>query len=249
MNEPERTFDARPDDREARFARALMAVSALMVETEDIEVVIGVLLAECVRLLDLVGAALVLTDAHGPTPVRATGPASTVLADLEQSTRTGPSVAVLVDGAEVDITTEEARGRWPAWSTSAESLGVGRVVSLPVRLDGRPVGALELLRRGGGSLDAVMIQVARTFAGLAAVVVQRADELRRSSTQVQQLEAALRTRVVVEQAKGFLVAHGFETPEEAFEALRAHARRNHLKVHVVAEAVLTARLDVRALRR
>jgi hypothetical protein len=249
VTEPEHCFTRDPDERETRLARALMAVSEVMVDAEDIEVVNGLLLAECVRLLDLVAAGLMLTGSRGFAAVGTTGATSTILASLQRSTRAGPSVEAMARNADVDVTIEEARVRWPVWAGAAADLGIGRVVSLPVRRSAAPIGALELLLgRGAAPLGPVAVQVTRTFAGLAAVVVQHADELRRSSTHVQQLETALHSRIVVEQAKGFLVARGFGTPSDAFEALRTYARKHRAAVHVVAESVLSERLDVQALR-
>jgi hypothetical protein len=225
-----------------------MAVSQLMVESEDIDAVYGMLVTECVRQLDVSAAGLVLSGELGLTPVSSIGASANVLTALQQSTGQGPSVEAASSGNDVHAGIEEARRRWPPWAVAADAFGVRLVTSLPVCLVEQPVGALELHLKGTETLARADRQVARTFAGLAAVVVHHEAELRRSSTRVEQLEGALRTRIVVEQAKGYLLAHDFPTPTDAFEAMRAYARRHGTRVHDVAGDVLSHKLDARRLR-
>jgi hypothetical protein len=58
------------------------------------------------------------------------------------------------------------------------------------------------------------------------------------------LSRALETRVIIEQAKGYLARSHGESPTVAFLKLRAYARRNRLRITAVAEAVVTHGLDL-----
>jgi hypothetical protein len=234
--------------RDADLARSLVAVSELMVETDDIDAVYGMLMTECLRLLDVSAAGLVLSGEQGLTPVTCIGASANALTSLQQSTGVGPSVDAASSGDDVDAGMDEARRRWPPWAAAAEEYALTLVTSLPVCLVEQPVGALELHLKGQEALQGIDRQVAKTFAGLAAVVVHHDAELRRTSSRVEQLEGALRTRIVVEQAKGFLLAREYPTLTDAFEAMRAYARRHGARISAVGEDVLSGKLDVRRLR-
>jgi len=65
-----------------------------------------------------------------------------------------------------------------------------------------------------------------------------------AETRVAQLNTALRTRVIIEQAKGFLAARHDIEPDEAFERLRRYSRNHHLVIHEVARQVVARELDL-----
>src|SRR5689334_17728471 len=99
--------------RDAQLARRLVAVSELMVETDDIDAVYGMLMTECVRIPGVAAAGLVLLGERGLAPVGSIGASANVLSALQQSTGAGPSAEAAASGEDVDAWMDEARRRWP----------------------------------------------------------------------------------------------------------------------------------------
>ena len=81
------------------------------------------------------------------------------------------------------------------------------------------------------------------------VVARAAESMRTLRTRVSQLEGALESRVVIEQAKGVLAERMGLELDEAFELLRYAARSNRIKLHALAEAVVSARTTPPELQR
>lgn len=132
-----------------------------------------------------------------------------------------------------------ARQRWPHYAPRALRLGHRRVVALPLREPTRSCGALVLLSGGPRRvLSEESLALAQSLADFASVILQRAWEADRGRTLTAQLERALTSRVVVEQAKGILAAHWAVTVDEAFTRLRRHARAHQRSLHEVAREVV-----------
>lgn len=171
---------------------------------------------------------------------------------------------MLSDGAEGDIVTaafEDGPGgdcvrsgrsvacddvsvagpRWLRFAAKASSAGVGGAWALPVRRDDESMGALLLVDGSGrGRPD---LALAASLAEAAAVGLRHAHALHQAETVGEQLREALHSRVVIEQAKGALALHTGLDVEEAFVALRGHARRRGLRLTDLARGVVTGTID------
>jgi AmiR/NasT family two-component response regulator len=119
------------------------------------------------------------------------------------------------------------------------------VLGLPCRRRAEPVGALTLFSAVAGALPADTAEVGRVLANVASlgVAAKRGREL---EVVVDQLQTALDSRVVIEQAKGVLAERTGVTVTEAFTMLRNHARRHGLKVNNVARAVVAGEVELLA---
>jgi AmiR/NasT family two-component response regulator len=107
------------------------------------------------------------------------------------------------------------------------------------------MGALLLLRpSGAGQPD---LGLAGTLAEAAAVGLRHAHALHQAETVGDQLREALRSRVVIEQAKGALALHAGLDVEEAFVALRGHARRRGLGLTDLARRVVAGEIELSAV--
>ncbi|MEV3853442.1 ANTAR domain-containing protein [Streptomyces sp. NPDC050095] len=181
----------------------------------------------------------------GRAPVQAHGTdeALTLLAVDAVEWREGPGYDTRTTGCaliDVDVTKRPVRTRWPRWVPRARALGLGRVTALPLRAEegaGGTVGALVLLGAPGSSLDEGALVVVRTFAEAAGHTLSLQRELTESRVLAGQLEHALSSRVVVEQAKGLLAARHGITLDAAFDRLRRHARSRQRKVADVAREI------------
>jgi AmiR/NasT family two-component response regulator len=114
-------------------------------------------------------------------------------------------------------------------------------------LDGTTIGALNLYAAEPGGLEGEQAAAGQTFADVATAFLVHARDLQQREVFTDDLQRALSSRVVVEQAKGFVAAKRAITPTAAFELLRRYARDHRVKVQVVARGVVEGDIDVSEL--
>ncbi|MDX3387225.1 ANTAR domain-containing protein [Streptomyces niveiscabiei] len=132
-----------------------------------------------------------------------------------------------------------ARQRWPHYAPRALRLGHRRVAALPLREPTRSCGALVLLSDDPRCvLSEESLVLGQSLADFASAILRRAREADRSRALTAQLERALTSRVVVEQAKGILAVRWTVTVDEAFTRIRRHARAHQRPLHDVAREVV-----------
>lgn len=113
--------------------------------------------------------------------------------------------------------------------------------SFPLRVRGRTIGAIELVDRSGSVLHETTRGVVQSLADIAAVAIDRVRVLEQTSRLVSQLQNALESRVVLEQAKGVLAERlGTDCPA-AFREIRNTARREQKPIVEIAATILKGR--------
>ncbi|MEC3916307.1 ANTAR domain-containing protein [Nocardia sp. CDC160] len=113
-----------------------------------------------------------------------------------------------------------------------------------MRLDETEAGVLSLYSRDPRHWTGRDLSVATLLAGMATGHIVTANLVQRHRRVTEQLQHALTTRIVVEQAKG-VIAHAHRTtPDAAFQLIRAHARRNRVTVHAVAHGIVELGLRI-----
>ncbi|WP_030683957.1 GAF and ANTAR domain-containing protein [Streptomyces sp. NRRL B-1347] len=142
-----------------------------------------------------------------------------------------------------DLESPVARLRWPRYVPQALALGYTHVAARPLRGRELIVGALVLFGSPEEPVTDEGLAIGQSLADIVATALLREDELRRSHTLAGQLQHALSSRVVIEQAKGILAARRALTLDEAFGVLRGHARSHQRKLMGVALDVVEGRLD------
>jgi hypothetical protein len=130
------------------------------------------------------------------------------------------------------------RRRWPAFARAAAEHGVEAVHTLPLTTAGRTVGALNLFLHRPGLLSPAQADVARAMASFGAVGLTQLEHVAEGRRVQAQLQEALASRVVLEQAKGVLAERHRVHPDRAFDELRQQARRQRRKLRDVAQEVL-----------
>ncbi|WP_425834686.1 ANTAR domain-containing protein [Streptomyces fractus] len=143
---------------------------------------------------------------------------------------------------DVDVTARSSQLRWPRWAARAKALGFGRATALPLHGRDEEIGALVLFSAPGKPLDEEALALVRLFAEVAGHTLTLQRELSESQLLAGQLEHALTSRVVVEQAKGILAARHGLSLDEAFAGLRGYARSHRRKLAEVAREVTEGRL-------
>lgn len=188
--------------------------------------------------VDAVGVVLEAENGRLELSAASTHEAGTV--DLfERQAEQGPCLDAYVTGEQVverDLAT--ARDRWPELVECARVQGFKSVYAFPLRFGDDCIGAMNVFHRGeltGGDTD---IGTTQSLADVATIALINQRSLRRAEERTAQLQHALNSRVLVEQAKGVLAERTSLSMTEAFWRLRDHSRRNNLKLREVCRQVL-----------
>jgi transcriptional regulator with GAF, ATPase, and Fis domain len=131
----------------------------------------------------------------------------------------GPCLEVAQSAGTVTVPDMTAETRWPAFARQALAAGVHSSLSVALPLQEAVVGALNIYASQPAVFDQDAIEMARIFAGYAAVAIANVRLYQNTATLAEDMRRAMETRAVIEQAKGILVAQQHCTPEQAFELL------------------------------
>ena len=230
--------------RERRLAEVFVELADTLVEEFDVVDFLQTLIERCVELVDTDAAGLMLDDQRGNLRVVAYTDESARLLELfELQQAEGPCLDCFATGqviANVDLTA--SRSRWPVFTEAALGSGFAYSHALPLRLRRQVVGALNLFTVERRALTDDHLAVAQGMADIATISLLHERALRDQFVLAEQLQTALHSRIVIEQAKGVLSARAAISVSEAFRRLRTHARRTGEQLTTVAEAVVTGSL-------
>ena len=138
--------------------------------------------------------------------------------------------------------------RWPRFADEAIAAGFRSVHALPMRLRGTVIGALNLFHIEPGEMQDADVEAAQALADVATIAILQHRATHRSPSRQPTAPNALNSRIVLEQAKGMVAEREDLNMEQAFSALRNHARNHNLRLVDVAEAVIAGSLPASALR-
>lgn len=138
----------------------------------------------------------------------------------------------------------EADGRWPAFAPRALEAGVRSVHAFPMRLRERVIGAFNVFGAEPGPLEPGDVRVVQAMAAVATIAILQERSIASAELLTEQLQGALNSRIVIEQAKGVISRDHDITVDQAFVALRAHARSNHLRLVDLAHDVVNRAVEL-----
>jgi hypothetical protein len=227
-------------DRYEQLAHAFVGLADTLVADYDVVELAQQLIDSSMTLLPIAAAGIVLADIQGELRVFASSSEQTRLLELLQlEADVGPCLlayrtgkAVLVDDLGVDSQ------RWPAFAERAAEYNYRSVSALPLRLRDERVGALNLFRTEAGALSSTDVAIGQALADVAAIGILHQRILTHSEVVNQQLQAALNTRVIIEQAKGVIAERGSVDMDVAFGLLRSYARSTQQRLADLARAVV-----------
>ena len=201
-----------------------------------------------VELLGADAAGLMLADQRGALQLMAsTMDRARDLEVFELQVREGPCLDCFATGRPiVNVELVEAYERWPVFTPAAVEAGFRATHALPLRLRRQVVGAMNLFTAEAGRLDDEHIAIGQAMADVATIGLLHERNLREQTVLSEQLQAALHSRVLIEQAKGVLAARAGVDVTEAFDRMRGHARRHGVPLTAVASSVINGSLDDRA---
>src|SRR5271163_4421982 len=198
-----------------------------------------VLTDRSVQLLDVSAAGLLLADPRGELRVVAASSEAARLLELFQlQADQGPCLDCFRSGQPVTSADLTADQSWPRFAAAAAGAGFIAVQALPMRLRDQVIGALNLFRATPGDFDPASVRVGQALADVATIGLLHERSMRRSDVLNEQLQAALNSRVVIEQAKGKLAERLGLDMDEAFIVLRDHSRSSNRRLSEVALAFI-----------
>ena len=226
--------------RETLLARTFVELADTLVADFDVVDLLTLLTDRCVDVLDVGAAGLMLAAPEGDLRVMASSSeAMRVLELFELQAQEGLCLDAYRTGLPVvnqDLST--ANGRWPRFAAEARAAGFHSVQALPMRLRGAVIGALNLFHVEPGEMRQADVDAAQALADVATIAVLQHRATLEAQVLNDQLNHALNSRIVIEQAKGMVAERRGLDMEEAFSALRSHARSHNLRLVDVASGVI-----------
>ena len=235
--------------REALLVRTLVELADTLVDDFDVVEALTRLADRCVELFDISAAGVMLVAPEGDLRVVASSSEAMRVVELfELQAQEGPCPECFHIGQPVvDADLASGEHRWPAFAPVAIEAGFRSVHAVPMRLRGESVGALNLFGAEAGGLDGADAIAGRALADVATIAVVQHRATRHAQAVTEQLDHALNSRVLIEQAKGVLAERTGLDMERAFSRLRDYARTHNLGLSDVAQRMIDGRLDVAAL--
>lgn len=226
--------------REHSVIAAFISIANNLVGEFDLSDLLGGLAADCTRLLDVQDAGLLLADGAGVLQVAAaTSEHLRLVQQVQLDHHEGPCPESFARGTAVQAPDLSGSAtEWPAFVPAAGCAGYAAAHALPLRLQNRTLGVLGLFSSSPGVLNPEDLKLAQALAhaaSIALVVHQAAADQARVNSQ---LQLALNSRVVLEQAKGMIAACGNLDMNQAFDALRRFSRNHNRKLTSLAQGVV-----------
>ena len=225
---------------EQQLAEAFVEMADTLVDDFDLMDFLHLLTDRCVRLLNVSAAGLLLTDQRGALRLVAASTEQTRLLELFQlQTDQGPCVDCFRTGQPVAVADlAAATKRWPGFVAAARQTGFAAVHALPMRLRTDVIGALNLFSTETGELGEDTIRLGQALADVATIGLLQARTIRQRNALAEQLQTALNTRIVIEQAKGVIAERRHLDMDQSFTLLRNSARIHNRRLSELARAVV-----------
>lgn len=260
----ERDRRRQPDDRGVRWGRRVgesaedyLRVTQTMVQllsalskSPDVNDAMSMLAKVCAELVADADASIVVVDDAGALTLQAaTSERQRAISNEQVLSGEGWAIDVFHSGEPaLNMSLQGARERWPAIAALALQTGIQTVHSFPLRYHGEVVGVLELCDRKGYPLSELQVELLTVLAESAGVGIGNRRQQVGKEILAQQLQHALDSRVVIEQAKGVIVGRLGVTPDQAFNWLRRFARNRSRNLHDIAAKIVDGSLPAEVVR-
>lgn len=226
--------------RAERVSAAFVRITDTLVADYDVLELLHALVEVSVDLLDATAAGLLLADTHGDLRVLAsTSERSQLVEILQLRAGSGPCVECYQTGKPVIVEDIESMGgKWPDFQAAALSQGFRSVQAVPMRVRGTTLGAMGLFGDNPGALTQEDSAIGQALADVATISILQERTIRETALVNEQMQGALNSRVLIEQAKGVIAYTARVNMDEAFRRLRAYARSNNRSLPETAADVI-----------
>ena len=236
--------------RERDVVSSLVSLAGSMVTGEaDVVELLSELTTDCARLLDVAAAGLLLADDRAVLHVMAASSEQVAHVEAMQIQRAeGPCLDCFHTGRAVSAPElERELDRWPQFVPAALAAGFASVHAVPMRLRDTVLGALGLFGGEPGPLNAPDLALAQGMADVASIALVQERAATDQQAVNEQLQLALTSRVVIEQAKGVLSHTADVDMPTAFAMLRRYARDHNLRLGDLSRAVVRRETPARVV--
>jgi transcriptional regulator with GAF, ATPase, and Fis domain len=225
--------------RVVELTRHFVVLADSLVEEFDDADLLGELVDACAWALGVEAGGLLAREADDVLePAAASSGQVAALEKVQAQSERGPGFDCLRAGTQVVAVLADAADRWPEFVAAALAAGFCGVHSIPLRRRSETVGVMDLFVSTSDGLDDDEVQVGRALAEVATIGILQHRAREQATLRARQLQTALTSRVLIEQAKGMLAERSGLSPAESFDRLRAYARATRSPVQSVAEAVV-----------
>ena len=224
--------------RERALAEAFVTLADTLVADYDVIDVLHQLTIECVELLPVDAAGLLLSDQRGTLQMAAASTERARVVELFQlQSDEGPCLDCFRTSRPIAAPDLRGMTEWPRFTAHTLDTGFRSVHAVPMRLRTETIGALNLFGIQPRALGPDELRIAQALADVATIGILQERAIRRRDVLAEQLQVALNSRVIIEQAKGVLAERGQLEMERAFEVLRRYARSTQQRLSDVALGV------------
>jgi GAF domain-containing protein len=231
------------------LAKALARFSAVLLSQESVDTTVQLVTTLAEKTLPgTAGAGVSLMDAVGKRTTAASDPVVKQADLLQYELDEGPCVTAWRDRVPVRIDDTGAERRWPRWTQEVATLGIKAVLSAPMLVADRSIGAIKVYSRQPAAYDEHSEEVLSLFAQQAAILLANVQSYQDAQQLIDQLKVALVSRDLIGQAKGVLIAGGARDEETAFAMLVTASQRANVKVREVARQLVAEAAAGRAPR-
>jgi GAF domain-containing protein len=236
-----------PDEQ--LLIRTLVELADTLVDDFDLVDLLTLCADRCVETLDVSAAGLMLVAPEGDLRVVASSSEAARIVELfEIQGAEGPCVDCYRTGSPVfGENAAEVNRRWPRFARVAGDVGFQSVHAIPMRLRGKVVGALNLFRQDPGRLSPMDVLAAQALADVSTIAILQYEAGRHAQIVNDQLNNALNSRIMIEQAKGIVGERLGVDMEGSFTILRRYARSHNSRLVDVALDVINGAISSNAL--
>jgi GAF domain-containing protein len=235
--------------REQDLLAAFVEFADTFVDDYDVVEFLHRLAERCVGLIDVAEAGIMLADRDDTLHYIASSSERMHLIELfELQHDEGPCLDAYRTGVAIHTTlADDADPRWPRFAPHARDGGFQSVSAIPMRLRTEVIGALNLFSMTPEPLTSEDQQVAQALADIATIGILQERALTDGHIVLTQLEGALESRIVIEQAKGIVAEHNHVSVDDAFKLLRDYARNHSRPLRQTANDIIDGTLSTDAL--
>lgn len=239
----------RPMSREQLIARTFVELTDTLVDEFDVLDVMHTLTDRTVELLGADAAGLILSDQRGQLQVIASTSHEARLVELfALQNDEGPCLDCFNSGKPVvNVDHDAAADRWPRFTAAATSAGYQSIHALPLRLRRQVIGAIALFSKTESTLSEDDLALGQALADVATISLLQQRVVQLNELLAEQLQTALNSRILIEQAKGSLAARTDLDIAETFGLIRDYCRRTQRSLVGVATEIIDGSLDATQL--